>query len=251
MQVSKLQKNRTFRQLVSKEVKPMDLAKHLFNFSRRLDEVFEDFGVFPSERSQVPSHDRPSAKPKVKKRRPNPPPPRRDKKRFTLIETPSLFVKRGWTQTGNTYRGYYRTSHGAWEGEIVRRGDKFKVIIKDAPKEQLSMHPHYACIDDVGKNAVSVHLNKQPKNNDVGAIILFVETLIDESYGHCRKSPRKDSLNDIEDILRFAEPKPSPFAKDFLDLSGAILSKHQTSKGEKNGFRIKYDPFPFPFRKKV
>jgi hypothetical protein len=227
----------------------MDLARCLFNFSSRLDEILEDFGVLPSELSQAQSHHQSSVQPKAKRRRHSPPPPRGDKKAFALIETPSLFVKRRWTHEGNTYKGYYRTSHGACKGEIVRKGDKFQVIIKDAPKKQLSTHPHHACIDDVGKNAVSVHLNKQPKNNDVGAIVLYVETLIDESYRHYRKSLGKERLKDIQDTLQFPEPNRSPFSTDSMDLIESILSKHQKRKGGRNGLQFKYDPFTFPFDK--
>ena len=104
-------------------------------------------------------------------------------KDFVLIQDPSLFVQRGWVQNGNTYRGYYRTPYGAWKGEIVRRGHKFQVFVIDPPILQLKKHPEkYLCVHEVNKTRAEVDLHKQPKNNDVGAVILYIETLIVESF---------------------------------------------------------------------
>ncbi len=104
-------------------------------------------------------------------------------KGFVLIQDPSLFVQRGWVQNGNTYRGYYRTPYGAWKGEIVRRGHKLRVFVIDPPILQLKKHPEKSpCVHIVNKRRAEVDLHKQPKNNDVGAVILYIETLIVESF---------------------------------------------------------------------
>jgi len=104
-------------------------------------------------------------------------------KSFVLIQDPSLFIQRGWVQNGNIYRGYYRTPYGAWKGEIVRRGHKYRVFVIDPPIPQLKMHSEKAlCVHIVNKKKAEVDLHKQPKNNDVGAVILYIETLIVESF---------------------------------------------------------------------
>jgi len=94
----------------------------------------------------------------------------------------SLYVKRGWVQIGNRYYGYYRTKYKAYQGEIIRRGDKYDAFIIDPPVKKLKRHPKWECVKKINKRKIKVHLRIQPKDRDVGAIVLYIETLIIESY---------------------------------------------------------------------
>lgn len=80
------------------------------------------------------------------------------------------------------YTGYYRTQYGAFKGEIVRRGDTFDVYIIEPPLEELKKHHKKSCIHRVENNTVKVHLEVPPQDGDVGAIILYIEGLIIESF---------------------------------------------------------------------
>jgi hypothetical protein len=126
---------------------------------------------------------KPAPQVKVRRRAPTLSSNSANAKRFVPIQDPSLLVQRRWVQNGNTYKGYYRTPYGAWKGEIVRRGHKFLVFIIDPPILQLKKHPEKSpCVNIVNRRRAEVDLRKQPKNHDIGAIILYVETLIVESF---------------------------------------------------------------------
>ena len=93
-----------------------------------------------------------------------------------------LCIQRGWALRKNTYHGYYRTKYGAWQGEIVRRGDKFNVYIHNPPLERIKSHSRWPCFHE-GKNGKwRIHLAKNPKDGDISAIIFYVERIILESF---------------------------------------------------------------------
>jgi hypothetical protein len=93
-----------------------------------------------------------------------------------------LHVKRGWAKKGNTHHGYYRTKHGAWRGKIERRGDKFRVLIQNPPKEKMKKHSRRACFHAVKGGWWRIDLAVNPKDGDVGSIIFYVEKVINESF---------------------------------------------------------------------
>jgi hypothetical protein len=93
-----------------------------------------------------------------------------------------LYIKRGWTLKGNTYRGYYRTRFGAWAGTIVRQGDLFKVLIQDPPMEKIQKHSRRGCFSQEKGNTWRINLAVNPKDRDVSAIIYYVEKVINESF---------------------------------------------------------------------
>lgn len=162
----------------------MAAVRHAITFFRQFC-VFVRAVIEFVEAMRASSQNQPQ-KASVPKVKPKMPPSRSQNtsgKQFVLIQDPSLFVQRGWVQNGNTYKGYYRTPYGAWRGEIIRRGHKFRVFIIDPPILQLKKHPEKApCIHIVNRRKAEVDLHKQPRDHDVGAIILYVETLIVESF---------------------------------------------------------------------
>ena len=101
----------------------------------------------------------------------------RSQNQVTPDNTP-LHIRRGWKQQGNRFTGYYRTSFGAWKGLIEKRADVFKVYIFDPPTEKLKRHSRWVCFHDKGKGKWQINLAINPKDQDVGAIIYYVETLI-------------------------------------------------------------------------
>lgn len=98
-----------------------------------------------------------------------------------LDNTP-LFVQRGWSRNDNTHQGYYRTRFGAWRGEIIRRGDKFRVYIFDPPRKQLRKHSRSVCFHNRRRGRWEINLAINPKGQDVDSIIFYVENLICESF---------------------------------------------------------------------
>ena len=153
----------------------------VFDMARTLVRAFVEFLDAMSAHSQNRLVTTPQAQ--VRRRTPILTSHNTNAKDFLLIQDPSLFVQRRWVQNGNTYTGYYRTPYGAWKGEIIRRGQKFKVFVIDPPILQLKQHPEKSqCIHIVNRRKAEVDLHKQPKDNDIGAIILYVETLIVESF---------------------------------------------------------------------
>ena len=101
-----------------------------------------------------------------------------------------LHSKRGWSKNENGYTGYYRTEYGAWKGKIIRRGDKFDVYIFDPPVKKIETHKTWACFFKKGKGKYQIHLQTNPKDQDIGAIIFYVEKIINESFRN--SSARKE-----------------------------------------------------------
>ena len=94
-----------------------------------------------------------------------------------------LHIRRGWKQQqGNRITGYYRTRYGAWKGLIEKRGDIFKVYIFNPPTKKLKNHSRWICFHNKGGGRWLINLAINPKDQDVGAIIFFVENLIIKSF---------------------------------------------------------------------
>jgi len=98
-----------------------------------------------------------------------------------------LYVKRGWSTNGNTYHGYYRTVHGAWRGEIIKRGDRFNVFIFNPPVEQIQNHSRWPCFHIVKNDKWRIDLARNPNDGDISAIIFYVERIIIESFTRWEK----------------------------------------------------------------
>jgi hypothetical protein len=106
----------------------------------------------------------------------------RNRPNKVVVTDDPLYVKRGWSTKGNTHSGYFRTKYGAWKGNIVRRGDKFDVNIFSPPKDHLEKHPKWVCFTPNGRGKYNIHLHTNPNDRDIGAIIFYVEKIINESF---------------------------------------------------------------------
>ena len=93
-----------------------------------------------------------------------------------------LMLQRAWQANGNSCAGYYQTRHGAWFGGIEKRGDRFRVYINDPPVKQLKGHSRWVCFSRVKKGWFEIHLHINPRDNDVNAVIAYVERLLNESF---------------------------------------------------------------------
>ena len=93
-----------------------------------------------------------------------------------------LLLKRGWIQKAGGYFGYYRTIYGAWKGEVRKSGDIFKVYIYDPPTEKLESHKRWICFHHLKGKKWRIKLAVNPADNDLGAIIYYVESIIIESF---------------------------------------------------------------------
>lgn len=118
--------------------------------------------------------------------------------RLIPFDRTPLSERRGWTQNGENHKGYYRTTYGAWRGEITRKGDRFRVFIFDPPVAQLKTHSRWSCFrKEVGHNRpgplgvwnfssneekYSIHLALNPADKRIDSIILMVEEVICESF---------------------------------------------------------------------
>jgi hypothetical protein len=92
-----------------------------------------------------------------------------------------IWQKRGWKKKDKTFTGYYRTKYYAAKGEVIKKGDKFKVYIFHPPAE-LKKHPKWHCFHERGKNKYEINLYYQPKDGKIDSIILYVERLIYQSF---------------------------------------------------------------------
>lgn len=108
--------------------------------------------------------------------------PLRPNSRSVKLDNSSLSAKRGWSQSGNSFRGYYRTKYGAWKGHIRRRGDKFDVFITNPPEEQMENHSRWICFHKAKGKDYKIDLSLNPKDKSVDSIIFYVERLIIESF---------------------------------------------------------------------
>ena len=102
-----------------------------------------------------------------------------------------IYKQREWVQSKNAYYGYYSTPYGNWYGEIIRRGDKLVVYIIDPPLKQLRLHTKWPCFHKKENQKVWLHLQKQPKDNDLGSVIVYMEHLISESFQKSLKARKR------------------------------------------------------------
>ncbi len=168
---------------------------------------------------------------------------------FLLVEDPSLFVQRGWIQNGDTYKGYYRTNYGAWKGEIIRRGDKYKVYVINPPITQLKKHPEKSpCVHLINSKRAEVDLHTQPKNKDVGAIILYVEKLIVESFRHYQAKPKRQSSQ--TDIEPFVQPIINPIRQPSPHIHTTFAS-HLNQEGKTDDLYTASQLFSFGLDRKA
>jgi hypothetical protein len=93
-----------------------------------------------------------------------------------------VYLQRGWVRKDNGYHGYYRTQYGAWEGAIQRRGDAFYVFINDPPTEKLRHHSRWPCFRQETGKRWRIHLAVNPVDQDINSIILYVESVIRDSF---------------------------------------------------------------------
>lgn len=99
-----------------------------------------------------------------------------------LLDNTPLHSKRGWTVSGKTAEGYYRTRYGAWKGTIERKGDKFRVYILDPPMTEIEYHERRVCFYKRGGGKWEINLALHPKDRSIDSVIWYVERVIYESY---------------------------------------------------------------------
>jgi hypothetical protein len=88
--------------------------------------------------------------------------------------------ERGWTRSGNTYRGNYQTGRAAFVGHVVEHRGGHVDFYLYAPSKEIRQHSHFICFVDRGDGWYAVHMGRQPK--DVSSGIITIERLISEAY---------------------------------------------------------------------
>lgn len=86
---------------------------------------------------------------------------------------------RGWTRTGNRYRGTYQTAYGSFTGCVEDQAGQVQYWIHQPPQE-LRSSGHWACFQKRSDGWYSIHMRIPPK--DIGSGILTVERLIAEAF---------------------------------------------------------------------
>lgn len=111
------------------------------------------------------------------------PAPAQDATRVSTVErdASSLLTRRGWKQSGQSYSGVYSTSLGRWSGRIERAGDRLRVLIKKPPMDLIRLHRKYPCFHQMPDEWWSIHLHTEPIDNDISAVVAYVERVIEES----------------------------------------------------------------------
>jgi hypothetical protein len=99
------------------------------------------------------------------------------RKRPSLVslDNRSLLQRQGWKKQGSGFVGEFRTPRGGYPGVIERRGDVFRVFIRNPPLQGAMKHWHRDCLRFEGRGWWSLHLQRPPRNGDVNAIIHYVE----------------------------------------------------------------------------
>ncbi len=99
-----------------------------------------------------------------------------------INETP-LIEKQRWQKKRNTLSGYYRTKFGAWRGEIIRRGDRFRVYIwLDPAIPNIERHNCWVCFHRESGKKYEINLALNPADGDPSAIVFYVQKLIGECF---------------------------------------------------------------------
>jgi hypothetical protein len=84
----------------------------------------------------------------------------------------------GWLSTKTVLRGFYRTPHGSFEGEIALGSSLNFYIIH--PPQALKNHSHWICYHYRGGDRYWIHFSQRPKDVDSG--IMSVERMLCEAF---------------------------------------------------------------------
>jgi hypothetical protein len=90
-----------------------------------------------------------------------------------------LWEQKGWTVSPRGYRGHFRTGRGSWRGVAVRNGKETFAFYIENPPEAALRGPHGQCFRAKGPKAYHVHI--KPASRDIGAGILAIERVLEES----------------------------------------------------------------------
>ena len=90
------------------------------------------------------------------------------------LEQQPRWRQRDWRRQGTRYSGWFVSNKGSYQGVIEKRGDIFKVFIRNPPPSAFR-HWHSDCLQAQGKGWYQLHLAKQPRDKDVNAVIAYVE----------------------------------------------------------------------------
>jgi len=94
-----------------------------------------------------------------------------------------LWKERDWRKRGNTYKGFFRTPYGSYQGEIVERGQGFLQFFITNPPTCLARHSHFECFFPRKGNRYEVHFSKKAKTPDEG--IMAIENILREAHQLC------------------------------------------------------------------
>ena len=111
--------------------------------------------------------------------------------RIARREVP-YWQERGWTRSGETYTGAYRTPYGSYRGLIEDRVASSPRFYLFDPPGALRSSSHWACFRPRGQNQYLVHMSRVP--NDISSGILTIERLLTECL---QPSPLWRALHDF------------------------------------------------------
>jgi hypothetical protein len=90
------------------------------------------------------------------------------------------WMRNGWQRRGRTYRGYYRTKHGAYSGLIEEEFANSYAFFMHDPSRELKHHPHWECFSRKGGGKYQIHFSEKPE--DISSGIVTIEKLIGEAF---------------------------------------------------------------------
>lgn len=91
-----------------------------------------------------------------------------------------LWRERLWKQDGSKFSGYYRTPHGAYQGEIIEHFSGSRTFFIIAPPDCLQNHSHKNCFIKKGGNKYEIHFAQSGKTIDDG--IMVIERILCEAH---------------------------------------------------------------------
>jgi hypothetical protein len=88
--------------------------------------------------------------------------------------------ERGWTRSGDTYNGAYRTPYAAFYGYIEEHLGGHIDFFLYSPSDEIGRCSHWACFQHRGNDWYLVHMGKEAR--DVSSGIMTIERLITEAF---------------------------------------------------------------------
>ncbi len=92
----------------------------------------------------------------------------------------AYWEEHGWTQSGNSYVGYYQTRYGSFKGMAIQRGAHYLRFTIEDPPQAIKEHSHWTCFIRRQGDIYEIHMGRMPA--DISSGIITIERLLTEAF---------------------------------------------------------------------